>query len=524
MLHLAQCVVSRRHFLGSKKCLAECLYEEGLLLFDKKQFSLAAKSWGQAAILQHPASHGALSSMLTYGVKGVAEDAKRAFELASAGAALGCAHSQGVLSCCLVHGLGVAQDVDKGLAVIIERLNAAILQHEFDVIEILVEMLAKSFQSIGFFVMLQRPAVHVHQLFSTLISNIVQRIQWPANCDTWSRGCVEQTTFSLFRDEDIATVLAHATVVLKGDGAMGVIWPTLVHVLATPAAYPWRQVEAYLFVGTCLIGYIESKWEPFMLSVLQNVHAIAAMHPKCVHTLLSLFQTDGALNRLNKPEHAAHAPEWISTIFSFIQNTLTASPQQLHDHCVQALHKLALHCPTHLASHIDLLAAQASSNCPQSLMFTSSSVREHFMNAVSVIAATLPVKNAVQVLDGIVLTAVADLQTLLSEHGQLDDNSEKVRGRQQYVESSQRLTSLYKAMELQVSNHASKISFQGQIFESTRALLWPVLRDVLWLCARDDYVSEEVIKTLKHWLRSCGVAAAPILPELCQHLSQVTCL
>jgi hypothetical protein len=460
--------------------------------------------------------------MLTYGVKDVAEDAKRAFELASAGAALGCAHSQGVLSCCLVHGLGVAQDVDKGLAVIIERLNAAILQHEFDVVENLVEMLAKSFQSIGFSFMLQRPA-HAHQLFSTLISNIVERIQWPANCDTWSRGCVEQTTFSLFRDEDIATVLADVTVVLGGDGALAVIWPTLVHVLATPAAYPWRQVEAHLFVGTCLIGCIESKWEPFMVSVLQNVQAIAALHPKCLHTLLSLFRTDGALNRLNKPEHAARAPEWISTIFSLIQNTLTLSPQQLHDQSVQALHNLASHCPTQLAHHIDLLAAQASINCPQSLKFSSSSVREHFMNAVSVIAAVLPVKNAVQVLDGIVLTVVADLQRLLSEHGQLDDSKE-VRGRQRFVESSERLTSLYKAMELQVSNHVSKLSFQGQMFESTRAHLWPVLRDVVWRCARDDYVSEEVIKTLKHWLRSCGVAAAPILPELCQHLSQVTCL
>jgi hypothetical protein len=46
----------------------------------------------------------------------MAKDHKRAFELAAAGAAMGCAHSKGALGRCLVIGAGVAEDVGKGLA------------------------------------------------------------------------------------------------------------------------------------------------------------------------------------------------------------------------------------------------------------------------------------------------------------------------------------------------------------------------------------------------------------------------
>ena len=54
--------------------------------------------------------------MLIEGRPGVAKDVKRAFELAAAGAALGCAHSKGALGCCLVTGAGVAKDEARGLA------------------------------------------------------------------------------------------------------------------------------------------------------------------------------------------------------------------------------------------------------------------------------------------------------------------------------------------------------------------------------------------------------------------------
>jgi TPR repeat protein len=54
--------------------------------------------------------------MLVDGRAGVAKDVKRAFELASAGAALGCAHSKGALGFCYVMGHGVAEDEERGLA------------------------------------------------------------------------------------------------------------------------------------------------------------------------------------------------------------------------------------------------------------------------------------------------------------------------------------------------------------------------------------------------------------------------
>jgi hypothetical protein len=95
---------------------AETLFQEGQRLCEQQRFSDAAKSWGQAALLQHAASHAFLSDMLIYGRPDVAKDEKRGFELAAAGAGMGCAHSKGMLGCCLVAGVGVAKDEVKGLA------------------------------------------------------------------------------------------------------------------------------------------------------------------------------------------------------------------------------------------------------------------------------------------------------------------------------------------------------------------------------------------------------------------------
>jgi hypothetical protein len=41
---------------------------------------------------------------------------QRAFAFASAGAALGCAHSKGALGDCYLHGIGIAKDEARGLA------------------------------------------------------------------------------------------------------------------------------------------------------------------------------------------------------------------------------------------------------------------------------------------------------------------------------------------------------------------------------------------------------------------------
>jgi len=54
--------------------------------------------------------------MLIDGRGDVAKDEKQAFKFAAAGAALGCAHSKGVLGCCYIYGVGVEEDEERGLA------------------------------------------------------------------------------------------------------------------------------------------------------------------------------------------------------------------------------------------------------------------------------------------------------------------------------------------------------------------------------------------------------------------------
>jgi uncharacterized protein len=123
-LNLAKRIALRlNHFLGSNMDQAEGLLKEGQRLYGEQRFSEAAERWGRAALLQHGPSHAHLSHMLIYGRPGVAVDEKRAFALATAGAALGCAHSKGVLSDCYVSGFGVAEDEARGL--VLGRESAA---------------------------------------------------------------------------------------------------------------------------------------------------------------------------------------------------------------------------------------------------------------------------------------------------------------------------------------------------------------------------------------------------------------
>jgi TPR repeat protein len=122
--HLAQRMASRRHFLGSYKDEAEGVFEEGQRLYGEQRFSEAAERWGRAALLQHAPSHAHVSNMLYYGRPDVAKDEKRAFEFASYGAALGCAHSKGMLGDCYIAGSGVVQDEARGLALARESAAA----------------------------------------------------------------------------------------------------------------------------------------------------------------------------------------------------------------------------------------------------------------------------------------------------------------------------------------------------------------------------------------------------------------
>jgi hypothetical protein len=123
LLHHAKYIISRRHFIVSKG-LAEDLFRKGQRLYEQQHYSDAAKSWGHAALLQHGASHAFLSDMLIYGRPAVPQDEMRAFELAAAGAAMGCVHSKGALGSCLVLGIGVVQDARKGLALARESAAA----------------------------------------------------------------------------------------------------------------------------------------------------------------------------------------------------------------------------------------------------------------------------------------------------------------------------------------------------------------------------------------------------------------
>jgi len=80
-LRHATCVVSRRHFFFSKNRTDGCL-QEGQQLYEQQRFSDAAKSWRQAALLQHAASHAFLSDMLY--------DVPMAFKLAAGTVLLDC--------------------------------------------------------------------------------------------------------------------------------------------------------------------------------------------------------------------------------------------------------------------------------------------------------------------------------------------------------------------------------------------------------------------------------------------------
>jgi TPR repeat protein len=110
-LNLAKFILSRNHSIGS-----EGLFEEGQRLYREQRFSEAAERWGRAALLQHAPSHAHAANMLCYGRPGLPKDLKRAFQFMSAGAALGCAHSKGLLGRCYVWGFGTAQDLTRGLA------------------------------------------------------------------------------------------------------------------------------------------------------------------------------------------------------------------------------------------------------------------------------------------------------------------------------------------------------------------------------------------------------------------------
>ena len=124
-LNLAKHILSRRHFLGRFKNQQECLFQEGHKLYGEEHYVEAAKRWGQAALLEHMASHAYLSTMLFDGKPGLPKNKKRAFELATHGARMGCAHSKGALGIFYQSGLGgVAEDCPTAFALGSESAEA----------------------------------------------------------------------------------------------------------------------------------------------------------------------------------------------------------------------------------------------------------------------------------------------------------------------------------------------------------------------------------------------------------------
>jgi len=133
---------ARHDVLSSLRCSGQCLYEVGVSGEERGRamggggvglLVLRMTATGGAcgrhvkrlmtSVLRRVAAvHAAatpegaqLADMLFWGRRDVPLDHKRAFELASVGAGIGCAHSKGVLGCCYAYGRGVAQDKAKGL-------------------------------------------------------------------------------------------------------------------------------------------------------------------------------------------------------------------------------------------------------------------------------------------------------------------------------------------------------------------------------------------------------------------------
>jgi len=93
-----------------------------------------------AAVHAAATREGALvANQLFWGGIEVPKDFRRAFDLSSAGARIGCAHNKGVLGCCYSYGRGVAEDRAKGFSLAQQSSDAGSSYGQF--------MLGKCFDS-----------------------------------------------------------------------------------------------------------------------------------------------------------------------------------------------------------------------------------------------------------------------------------------------------------------------------------------------------------------------------------------
>ncbi len=117
-------VIVRRVTAARAADTAEGWFEHGLQHYGRGAFASAATCLERAVEMKHALSHAMLSRMLIDGRQGVPADHLRAFELASAGTSMGCAHSKGVLANCYGEGHGVA--VDRAKSLMLARESAAV--------------------------------------------------------------------------------------------------------------------------------------------------------------------------------------------------------------------------------------------------------------------------------------------------------------------------------------------------------------------------------------------------------------
>jgi TPR repeat protein len=84
-------------------------------LYKEQKFIDACALWKEAVKLENRDAHAFLSDLLIDGRNNVPKDHKMAFELALAGTSLDSKHCKGVLARCLIFGIGVEKNIQKGL-------------------------------------------------------------------------------------------------------------------------------------------------------------------------------------------------------------------------------------------------------------------------------------------------------------------------------------------------------------------------------------------------------------------------
>ena len=106
---------------------AQAYFHEGSRQLAHGQACEAARSFQRAIDAGHAESHAALSYMHYGTYRGVPPCHSKVFQLASAGAKMGCIHSKGALADCLRTGIGTAVDVAEAFRLATESADAGSL-------------------------------------------------------------------------------------------------------------------------------------------------------------------------------------------------------------------------------------------------------------------------------------------------------------------------------------------------------------------------------------------------------------